>query len=441
MTKGSYLAFSHVCRTIAGMDAIQNLADVLHDLNVKKPLLLVSSSVKKAGLVEIVLTAGEIDKQAAVVHDGIEAGSSTNTVAEIVALYLHGDHDGIIAVGGGSVLDTAKAVNLVVSQTHESTQTESADLRSIGGLHANNRNDLTHMSPLIAIPTTAGPGSAASQTAIIHSPLTGRRILLSFPELAPHTSILDPQMLRTLPPTITAAGALSALGIAIESITSLAANPISTHHATRAATIIFNTAVQAVQAPHDLELRLQLALASHLAGTASSQARASLTQAMSNSLGAFCKIPYSTASLVLLPYALEYNLHKSIEELAKLYQEVEPEAFLPSPNHTEIPSATAAQLLIDKVRGLATALRQSVGNNLITRFFDLLSPDGEKMLEPHQFESIALIALGDASILYSREELDAQDIIRILEAAYWGYPLDRDIIRKGHQNKPLRETS
>jgi alcohol dehydrogenase len=441
MTKGSFMAFPHDSRTIAGMDALQHLAKVLLDLKVSKPLLLVSSSVKKAGLLESVLNAGGIDKQTAVVRDGIAEGSSTTTVAEMVALYRNGAHDGIIAIGGGSVLDTAKAINLVVSQTHESSESEYADLRSMGGLHSNIRTGLTHLFPLIAIPTTAGPGSAASQSAIIHSPLTGRRILLSFPALVPHTTIIDPQMFRTLSPTSTAAGALSALSIAIESITSLAANPIGTHHATRAACTIFNTAVQAVQAPHDLELRLQLAMASHLAGIASSQARASLTQAMSNSLGAFCKIPYSTASLVLLPYALEYNLHKSITELAHLYQAVEPEAFLPAPDRTEIPPETAAQLLIEKVRSLATALRQSVGNNLPIRFFDLLDPDGEKMLEPHQFESIALIALGDASILYSREDLDVQDIIRILEAAYWGYPLDRDIIRKGHQKKPLRETS
>ena len=441
MTKGSFMAFSHDSRTIAGVDALQHLAKVLLDLKVSKPLLLVSSSVKKAGLLESVLNAGGIDKQTAVVRDGIAEGSSTTTVAEMVALYRDGAHDGIIAIGGGSVLDTAKAINLVVSQTQESPESEYADLRSMGGLHSNIRTGLTHLSPLIAIPTTAGPGSAASQSAIIHSPLTGRRILLSFPTLIPHTTIIDPQMFRTLSPTITAAGALSALSIAIESITSLAANPIATHHATRAACTIFNTAVQAVQAPHDLELRLQLALASHLAGIASSQARASLTQAMSNSLGAFCKIPYSTASLVLLPYALEYNLHKSIAELARLYQAVEGEASLPAPDRTVIPPETAAQLLIEKVRSLATALRQSVGNNLPSRFFDLLDPDGEKMLEPHQFESIALIALGDASILYSREDLDVQDIIRILEAAYWGYPLDRDIIRKGHQKKPLRETS
>ena len=161
----------------------------------------------------------------------------------------------------------------------------------------------------------------------------------------PDAAVIDPQMFRTLSPVFIATCAMAALSQAVESITSLAANPISTNMATRAATMIFNSAVKAVQTPFDLELQLQLAIASHLAGIAASQAMPSIAQAIGNNLAVYCHIPYSHCMAVILPYAMEYNLHTAQSELAHLFRAVDPENW-----HADIPSSATADLLIERTR-------------------------------------------------------------------------------------------
>jgi alcohol dehydrogenase len=436
VTKGSYFYYANDMRTIAGMDALQQLAKVLHQLHVTRPLIIVSTSVLNAGLVESACKASGIKKELITILDGIPIGSSTEVVLKMAEAYRNGDHDGIIAIGGGSVIDTAKAVNLVVSQK------ENPDLdilRISTGFRNNPIGPGYRRQPLVAIPTTFGPGSGGSQSASVHSARTGRRMLFSFPSLVPNTTILDPQMFRTLTPVMTATGIITALSLAIESITSLSPNPLSVNLATRAVSILFRTALQAILTPFDQELRLQLAIASHLAGMASSQSRGSVTLALSNSLGACCGIPYGNCAFILLPYALEYNLHATIGMLANLYRDTaSPSAAeIPVP---DIPDPAAAELLLEKVKILITELRQATGNITPLRFFDLQDGKGNRVIESQQFETIAMMASGDSSILFSKEELDVQDLIRIIEASYWGYPLDRDVIRKGHQKKPFRET-
>ena len=436
MTRGSYFSYANDLWTIAGIDALQQLAKVLVQLKISSPLIIASTSVLNAGLVEIACKASGIQKERMTVLDGIPMGSSTETVMEMAKAFRHGNHDGIVAIGGGSVIDTAKAVNLLVSQNED----QGLDILRIStGLHSDPVERDFHKKPLVAIPTSLGPGSGGSQSASIHSVRTGRRMMFSFPSLVPDATIIDPQMFRSLTPTLTALGAVSALSLAIESITNLCPNPLCVNLASRAVSIIFKTALQAVLTPFDQELRLQLALASHMAGMASSQTRGSVTLALSTSVGACCSIPYGNSTFILLPYALEYNLHATAASLAKLYRETSSDLALELPVPA-IPDPAAADLLLEKVRTLMLELRQAAGSSIPLRFFDIQDGKGNRVMESQQFETIAMMASGDASILFSKEELDVQDLIRIIEAAYWGYPLDRDVIRKGHQKKPFRET-
>jgi len=436
MTKESYFAHSNDIQTIAGMDALQQLAKVLSQLKITKALVIASTSAHSAGLVETACKVAGLQKEQVTILDGIPMGSSTQIVMEIAQAYRMGNHDGIIAIGGGSVIDTAKAVNLVVSQDED----PGVDvLRISTGLHSDPVERNFHKKPLVAIPTSLGPGSGGSQSASIHSARTGRRMLFSFPALAPDATIIDPQMFRSLTPTLTALGVVSTLSLAIEYITSLSPNRLCLNLATRAVSILFRTALQAILAPFDQELRLQLALASHMAGLASSQARGSVTLALSTSIGACCGIPYGNSAFILLPYTLEYNLHATAGVLANLYRDTASASSL-EPPVPEIPDPAAADLLLEKVKTLILELRQATGNLIPLRFFDLQDGKGNRVMESQQFETIAMMASGDSSILFSKEELDLQDLIRIIEAAYWGYPLDRDVIRKGHQKQPFRES-
>ncbi|MHC1691799.1 MAG: iron-containing alcohol dehydrogenase [Sphaerochaetaceae bacterium] len=419
MTNSNFLYYGNHVRTIAAMDALQQLSGLMAELSISDPLFLVSSIVRKSGVFDTVVKASGLDMARIEVIDGIPMGSSSSLVTTTIKNSRQ--HDSIIAIGGGSVIDTAKAVNLLISLGGD-------EISTYCGIQ-----EITQpLLPLIVIPTTAGSGSEASGQAIIRSSKTGRMLLLSSSSLVPTLAIIDPLMTRSLSPLSTASGAMEALSRAIEATISLAANPITTAMACQAIGILFSSLLKTIQSPLDSELRFHLAMAAHLCGLASSQTMPPLTQSIGNAIVSTCQIPFSTCSAILLPYALEYNLHTAQKDLARLYRQLEPD-------QNNLPEAVAADLFIAKIRTLNHDLMEATGNSFPIRFYDCIGKDNHRLMDPQQFADIAAIAQGDISLQFSREELDSQDIIRILEASFWGYPLDRDIIRKGHQHKPIRE--
>ena len=411
-------------RLLAGHDALQNIAEVVAELNILYPLFIVSAGARQAGVVDLVTRALNQTMSFETI-EGVVSGSSTVLVKHCARQFRLGHHDGIIAIGGGSVIDTAKACALLISRGGE-------DVSAYVGLRAMKE----HLVPVIAIPTVIGFGVEAMQSAIIASSRTGRRLYFSSSNLVCDVTIIDPQTTRSLQQGHIASGALASIALAIESAIGLASNRISISLALRSLQLEFAWAARGTSTPFDTEARFQLALAGYLTGLACSYSRAGSSQAIANCIGAVCPIPYALCLAILAPYTIEYHMHKAYERLAYLYRNLDK-------NHPIDPNQStdeqAAEMLLSRMKELAGNLRQSCQQTLPARFYDILAADGRKAISPSQFNTIASMAVYDAAMITSPEEMDTQDVIRVLEAAYWGYPLDRSTIRRGHQKKPFQE--
>jgi alcohol dehydrogenase len=410
-----YYEFCSRVNLIAGHDALGQIPGLLSSMGAKQPMLITDPGVSQAGLVDILMQS--LDRRITVrsVADEVPPDSDLTTVHALARQYQDTACDAIIAIGGGSVLDTAKGVNILVSELAD-------NLTAFSGAGA-----LKHrLKPLIAVPTTAGTGSEVTQVAVIADPDHGRKLLFTSHFLIPDAAVIDPRMTLTLPPHITAATAMDALSHAVEAVICLARNPLSTALAHEAIDRIRCHLLPVVNQPEAPAGRLALATAAALAGMAFSNAMVGMVHTLGHSVGSVCHVPHGACMAILLPYGMAYNCHKIRTQLSDL--------LLPLAGE-EIYARTAPkdrpQKAIDQVQHMNLALHHATAGVHAIRFKDITDRNGRPMVSRHQLPEIARTALGDGSIFYNPEDLDYEDCLMVLEAAFQGAPLDRSRIRKG----------
>lgn len=219
--------------------------------------------------------------------------------------------DLIVAIGGGSCIDTAKAV--AVMMTNEGY---------IG--------DYIHQDfalkplPLIAIPTTAGTGSEVTKVTVIINTVTDVKMMISKPELLPSVSIVDPKLTLSCPPSVTAATGIDALCHAIEAYLSRCAHFMTDNLALTAIELIVPNLQNAYHNGDDLESRNLVALGSMLAGAAFSNASVTLVHGMSRPIGALFHVPHGISNAMLLPAVLEFTKESALERLARISKILNP---------------------------------------------------------------------------------------------------------------------
>ncbi|HZW32180.1 MAG TPA: iron-containing alcohol dehydrogenase, partial [Isosphaeraceae bacterium] len=207
--------FTFPNRILFGAGAQILLASELHRLGVVRPLVVTDPGLLAAGLVGPVVAP--LGSQA-IVYSGVQANPTEEDVLGGLALYRDSGCDGLVGFGGGSPIDAAKAIRLLV--THPGRL---ADYDwTCGG-----QDRITSALPaLVAVPTTAGTGSEAGRGALIQLPQTGRKTIVLSPFLLPSTAICDPDLTRALPPTLTAGTGMDALTHCVESYLSTTFHPI-----------------------------------------------------------------------------------------------------------------------------------------------------------------------------------------------------------------------
>jgi len=204
-------------KIIAGLAALEHTPYELSVRDSSRALIITDAGIKAAGLLEQVL--GVFNKsqvEIAAVFDQVPPDSSMSVVREIAHFYRQHRCDSIIAVGGGSVIDTSKGVNILVSEGGD-------DLLVYSGVG----NLKRALKPLFVVPTTAGTGSEVTAIAVISDIENERKVAFGSHFLFPDVAILDPRMMLSLPPHITAMTAMDALTHACEAAIGLAKNPIS----------------------------------------------------------------------------------------------------------------------------------------------------------------------------------------------------------------------
>lgn len=374
-----YFEFYNPVKICAGNDALGNLLYESMTLGMIKPLLLTDETLTKLGVVRKFREITGIED--CFVFDHVPADSSVHTVNDIAKLYRKQGCKGIIALGGGSVLDTAKGVKLLISQNKQ-------DILGLMGCENLPRGE--HV-PYIAVPTTAGTGSECTPVAVIRHPEKDVKLEYINPFMMPDTAVLDARMTSTLPPRITASTGLDALCHAIEAHTCDMKNPMSDAYAMAAIRILVDKLPEVVENGSS-PARIDVAVAACMAGAAFGNSMVGAVHAIGHSLGGVCHIAHGDAMAILLPHVMEFNRSK----LGNIYDDLR--AFFPGESDP-----------VKAVRNFVDTIGEKSG--LPLRLRDTGRFDREKI------NVIAEKSLNDGAMIVNPAHLSKEDVANLLLAA------------------------
>ncbi|QUH31087.1 iron-containing alcohol dehydrogenase [Vallitalea guaymasensis] len=389
-----YFEYQNRGKLLSGKNAIDHIAYELNNMMCKKPLIITDKMLVKFGHVNILLKAlkeGDIDNP--LIYDDVPADSSVEVCNAIASIYRENECDCLIALGGGSVLDTSKGVNLTLSSGAD-------NLLDIMGLGIIQRKTV----PSIMIPTTSGTGSEATLVAVIADKLQNVKMEFISYNLVPDVAILDPRMTLTLPPKLTAATGFDALVHAIEAYTCKQKNPISDVFAIRAIKFICDNLIRGVVDGKDEDARLALANASYMAGTAFSNSMVGMVHAIGHALGGVCHIPHGYAMSILLPYCMEYNY----DAVGNLYGELL-QYFVGIEETAVTPRNERGKRCIEEIREMLKKLNEVGGLPIRLRDVNVSKDDFEKIVEN---------AINDGAAIVNYRNVSKEAVFAILNQAY-----------------------
>lgn len=228
------------------------------------------------------------------------------SIERAAAVYRASGADGLVALGGGSAMDTAKALGVLAFSGGE----------AIAPYYFGGSQPVGGIPPLICMPTTAGTGSEVTFVAIVTA--NGEKRLVRDPRLAPHLALIDPALTATMPPALTAATGMDALSHALEAFTSTLANPVSDALALDAIRRIGRALPRAVERGDDMEARSEMSLTAYMAGMAFLNGRVHLGHAVGHSFGVAFKMAHGLACIVCMPALLAFLQPVCAPELAQI---------------------------------------------------------------------------------------------------------------------------
>ncbi len=290
-----YFEFGLGGRVLYKAGLARELGQVVADLGCRRAFLVADKGVVAAGLLAPVLEGLAPQVEVVGVLDDVPANSSLRVVTAGAEAVRAAGADVIVAVGGGSPIDTAKGMRLLVTCGGAIPDYEGYNV--IPG----------NLMPMVAVPTTAGTGSEVTSIAVILDEDDNRKISLVSRFLYPDLAVLDPELTLTLPPRLTAATGMDALSHAIETYVSTENNPFSDSLALAAIDMIASNLRDAVQSGNDIEARGQMLLAACMAGIACSNSLFGVVHAIAHAVGAKFPVHHGTLNAIILPYGMQFN--------------------------------------------------------------------------------------------------------------------------------------
>lgn len=390
-----YFEFQNAVKLLCGELALERIALELELMGASKPLMLSDAVLTKIGTLATVIKAMESEGVSpAATFTEIPVDSSLQVVNQIAAFYREKGCDSIVAVGGGSVIDTAKGVRLVLSQNKQ-------DILSLSGLDNLVRG--THV-PFIVVPTTAGTGSECTGVAVIRNDSNGVKMEFLSPYVEPDAAVIDPRMTAGLPPKATATTGMDALVHALEACTCQQANPLSTAYGTAAIRMICENVEEATRNGSNKQARFAMALASTMAGISFSNSMVGAVHAIGHALGGVCHVPHAVAMTILLPHVMRYNLSHCAQGYADLLPWlVGMDAAMATP------AEKRAEAAISAVESLGRRLKDICGIPLTL---------SEVNVPKDSFAHVAEVAVNDGALIVNPRAADESQVIEILNAAY-----------------------
>lgn len=377
--------FSVPQNIIVGRGSLAKLPEVAEKSGGKKAFIISGPHLNKMGIVQSCVDALKAKGIESSVFTETEGNPSVETVDKASAAYKESGADFIVALGGGSPMDVAKAVGVVARYGGSITEYEGADKVP------------EDIIPLIAVPTTAGTGSEVTAFSVITDHSRNYKLTVFSYKLIPSYAILDAELLTTAPASVAAACGIDALVHALEAYISTAASPFSDAMAEKALELIGANIRCYAANRGDIEAAENMLVGSLFAGIAFSWARLGDVHAMSHPVSAYFNVPHGVANAILLPTIVEYNMLADKGKYLNIYNYI---AELPA-----APEEFTADMLVDELLNLNEALGIPAGLE-------------EAGVTKDKFDAMADDAMKSGNIAVNPRSTTKKDVLALYEKAF-----------------------
>jgi alcohol dehydrogenase len=292
-----------------GPGRIKELAEHCRANGISRPLFVTDPDLAAMPMVRAIVEEVKGAGLGIAVFADVRPNPVEANVVEGVRAYQAGDHDGVVAFGGGSGLDVGKMVALMHGQHLNVFELEDVD-------DWWTRADASRISPIIAVPTTAGTGSEVGRAGVVTHPVTHEKKIIFHPAIMPKVAILDPELTVGLPPTLTAATGMDALAHVLEAYCAPFYHPLAAGVALEGMRLIKGNLARAVKRGTDLEARGHMLMASTMGATAFQRGLGAI-HALSHPFGGLYDTHHGTLNGIIMPYVLKANRRKVAKDIER----------------------------------------------------------------------------------------------------------------------------
>jgi lactaldehyde reductase len=372
-----------------GLGARKVLPEEINRRGYKKAFIVTDKGLIKSNVTGLVLQILDDARIAYETYDNVKQNPTISNVKMGVDAFVKSGADFIIAVGGGSPIDAAKAIGIIANNP------EYADVQPLEGLAATKRRSI----PIIALPTTAGTAAEVTINYVITDENRVKKMVCIDPHDIPVIAIIDPELMSSMPKDLTAATGMDALTHAIEGYITKGAWEMTDFLELKAISLIATHLRNAVNHPSDIDARSGMALAQYIAGMGFSNVGLGIVHSMAHPLGAFYDTPHGVANALLLPYAMEFNAPAAGQK----YQDIAFAMGLGSLDHGS--GGDSTRVVIDAVRQLS-------------RDIGIPQKLNEIGVKKEDLEKLAEAAFNDVCTPGNPREVTVADILDIYRKSY-----------------------
>lgn len=381
---GKIFDFSLPTKIVYGNGTVARAAEELKAAGGKKPLIVTDPGICEAGIVDRV--TGLLDEAGIsyCIFDRVEANPKDVNAEEGARAAREAKTDCLLAVGGGSPIDCAKAIGVLLA--HNADKIKPYEGKTAATLP----NPL-----LITVPTTAGTGSELTFSSVITDTENHYKMTVKSPYTAANVAICDPELTLTVPAGVTAATGVDALTHAIEGFTANVSEPIGDAAALYAIELIYHNLVRAVENGADKEARSAMLMGSMLGGISFSHSDVAGVHCIAEALGSRYDLPHGTCNAIFLPYMMEYNMDYCRERYARVATAM---------GYRWDTVEEGAKIAVDKVKELTQAVK-------LPTFASL-------NVDPKDFKQLAKMAYQNGSNASNPRPMSEEDYLEVLNRVY-----------------------
>jgi 4-hydroxybutyrate dehydrogenase len=367
--------WSFPTKIIFGPGAIGQVIAASRSLGIRRPLIVTDQGVADCGLLPRLTTLLSNAGTSWAIFDRVEGNPTEASVFPGLEAYQTGHCDGVIALGGGSVVDAAKAIRLKTS--HPLSLEEYDDLK--------NGSDKINaaMPPMIAIPTTAGTGSEVGRSSVISLKSTARKTVIFSPYLIPNVATEDPELTLGLPPHITAATGMDAMTHNLEAYLAKGYDPMCDAIALRGIGIVNRHLRTAVRDGKNIEARTEM-MAASMMGAVAFQKGLGTVHSLAHPLSTVAGLHHGLTNAILLPHVMRFNILSARDRLADVAGALGVECRSLSPDQASHAAIAAIEKLNEDI-GIPKRLRDvGVREEMIPIMVPKAMEDGCHLLNPRE---------------------------------------------------------